>query len=138
MDGRRSERGRTEASAAASVNSDRDRYLYFMPFFRTLAELPVDVRAARGSRYRRPILTGRSRRYVNGGDVMNALSHKPLWLTIPCTRCEDPVIVLIRPWSDSSTAVASWTCPHCGGLQELPIAGEVVLAERAAGVRRSA
>lgn len=68
---------------------------------------------------------------------MKTLTHKPLWLTLTCTRCEEPVIVLIRAWSESSTGPASWTCPHCGGLQELPVVGEVVLAEKA-GVRRSA
>jgi len=69
---------------------------------------------------------------------MKSLTHKPLWLTLACTCCEAQVIVLIQEWSENSTYPVSWTCPHCGGLQELPVVGEVVLAEKAAEVKRSA
>jgi hypothetical protein len=77
---------------------------------------------------------------MNGGDAaMKTLPHKPLWLTLACTRCEEPVIVLIQAWTDRLSPGVSWTCPHCGGLQELPVVGEVVFAEKAAvAVKRSA
>jgi hypothetical protein len=56
----------------------------------------------------------------------------PVWQTLDCTCCERAVILAIRQ-SGRCSGFANWTCPHCGGLQELPVIGEVVFAEKAVG-----
>jgi len=64
------------------------------------------------------------------------ITTTPVWQTLDCTHCEGAVIVAIRQ-SGRCLGFANWTCPHCGGLQELPVIGEVVFAERALGKTHS-
>jgi hypothetical protein len=69
---------------------------------------------------------------------MITITAKPVWLTLDCTNCEGAVIVLIKHSPLGHAGFASGICPHCDGLQEWPIIGEVVFFEKDFGMRRPA